>query len=148
MSQLSLLAEMQDTQQDFEWYPTTNEIIAAFALHVLSEGRYSSILDVGAGNGKVLKTVADIARAQGKSSYLDLFAIEKSRPLLDTLDAEIGIIGTDFWEQTLVDKKVDVIFSNPPYSEFAQWSEKVIREANAGKVYHPHRKTSGFSPRI
>jgi hypothetical protein len=135
MSQLSLLAEMHDTQQDFEWYPTTNEIISAFALHVLNEGRYISVLDVGAGNGKVLKAFVSHAKEQGKGNYIELFAIEKSRPLLDTLDSDISIIGTDFWEQTLVDKKVDVIFSNPPYSEFAQWSEKVIREANAGKVY-------------
>lgn len=133
--QLALLDEMRSTDQDFEWYPTTSEIIECMSHHLLNVGRYDSILDVGAGNGKVLKAVADYAKAHKERSYIDLFAIEKSRPLLDTLDPNIAIVGTDFWEQTLVDKKVDVVFSNPPYSEFAQWSEKVIREANCGKVY-------------
>jgi hypothetical protein len=135
MSQLSLLAEMQDSNQDYEWYPTTNEIIAAFSAHAMSENKSVSILDVGAGDGKVLKAFADFARQKENRMHVELFAIEKSIPLLGTLDSDIGIVGTDFWEQTLVDKKIDVIFSNPPYSEFVQWSEKVIREANAGKVY-------------
>lgn len=133
--QMALLHEAVATHQDYEWYPTTDEIINAVAEHLFSTGsKRSSLLDVGAGDGKVLKALANKAAERGHS-YMELFAIEKSRPLLDCLDSEIAIVGTDFWEQTLVDKKVDVIFSNPPYSEFGLWSEKLIREANAGKVY-------------
>jgi len=129
--QISLLDELKDTNQDFEWYPTTNEIISKIAEHLAdspSKTRFS-VLDVGAGDGKLLKALkeADIA--------YNIFAIEKSQPLLDSLDLNISIVGTDFWEQTLVDKKVDVVFSNPPYSEFAQWSEKVIKEANSTRIY-------------
>ena len=51
----SALAELKATDQDFEWYPTTNEIIDAFHAHV---NRYEieSLLDIGAGNGKVLSS--------------------------------------------------------------------------------------------
>ncbi|MGL5668705.1 MAG: hypothetical protein ACRDD9_21590 [Shewanella sp.] len=41
------------------------------------------------------------------------------------------VIGTDFNQQTLVDKPVGVIFCNPPYSAFEQWATRVISEANA-----------------
>lgn len=131
--QLALLEEVKATQQDYEWYPTTQEIIDAFLIHANKLPKSYSLLDIGAGDGKVLKSFG--AAKKASKSSCELFAIEKSRPLLDSLDADIGILGTDFWEQTLVDKKVDVIFTNPPYSEFAQWSEKVIREANSGRVY-------------
>jgi hypothetical protein len=130
---LALLEEVKATQQDYEWYPTTQEIIDAFLNHTKTIPKSYSLLDIGAGDGKVLKSF-DAAK-KASNSGCELFAIEKSRPLLDSLDTDIAILGTDFWEQTLVDKKVDVIFTNPPYSEFAQWSEKVIREANSGRVY-------------
>lgn len=104
-----ILADVIGTDSDFEWYPTTNEIINAIKDDLSSEFDCSySILDCGAGDGRVLK-----ALSKGKK-----YAIEKSKPLLNALDRSIFIVGTEFTEQTLLDKKVDVIFSNPPYSEF------------------------------
>lgn len=121
-----VLAEVVSTGNDFEWYPTTDEIIVTIKSDLSKEFdcKYS-LLDCGAGDGRVLKALS------GGEKY----AIEKSKPLLNLLDPDIFVVGTEFKEQTLLDKKVDVIFSNPPYSEFEAWSEKIIREASAGLIY-------------
>ena len=131
------LAELNATGQDFEWYPTTNEIISAFHKHA-NQRRPESLLDIGAGNGKVLERFKELnsRNPEYRDNYhTEYFAIEKARPLLDSLPIDIGILGTDFWEQSLLDKSIDCIFSNPPYSEFVDWSVKVIREANANYIY-------------
>lgn len=116
-----LIKQVAGTDQDFEWYPTTNEI-----LNVLCKNtdEHASILDIGAGNGKVLK------RFTG-----DKYAIEKSRPLLDSLPSDVIIVGVDFDQNTLIDKEVDLIFCNPPYSEYERWTERIIKEANADKIF-------------
>ncbi|MBX9638065.1 MAG: DUF4942 domain-containing protein [Nitrosomonas sp.] len=131
------IAELDATGQDFEWYPTTNEIISAFHKHA-SRWRLESLLDIGAGNGKVLNRFKELNKRdpEDRDNYhTEYFAIEKARPLLDSLPIDVGILGTDFWEQSLLDKSVDCVFSNPPYSEFIDWSAKVIREANANYIY-------------
>lgn len=131
---MNMIAELKDTEQDFEFYPTTNQIISAFHGHV-HKFEISSLLDIGAGNGKVLNRFKEI-NSQFEHGYrTEYFAIEKARPLLDSLPAEISILGTDFWEQSLLDKNIDCIFSNPPYRDFIEWSVKVIREANANFLY-------------
>jgi hypothetical protein len=133
-----LITSLQDNRQDFEFYPTTAEIIAAVVADLKDEKeerRYSrrgcsSILDIGAGNGKVLEAL----RAADLGLY-DLYAIEKSPILCGQLDPSIFIIGTDFAEQSLLSKQVDVIFSNPPYSCFEEWAVKIIRQSAAPLVY-------------
>lgn len=131
MSTRKLLAEVKQTNQDFEWYPTTDEIINVIRADIgidrfgNTKDISRSVLDCGAGDGRVLKSLTS-----GKK-----YAIEKSKPLLASLDKDIFVVGTEFHEQTLIDKKVDVIFCNPPYSEFDVWMTKVISEANAAKLY-------------
>lgn len=44
-------------------------------------------------------------------------------------------MGTEFHQTTLIDKQIDICFSNPPYSEYETWSTKIINEANAKHVY-------------
>jgi len=46
----------------------------------------------------------------------------------------VVLLGSDFLSQTLIDKKMDCIFCNPPYSEYETWAEKIIREGNAEKI--------------
>ena len=126
--------------QDFEFYPTTNEIIAALAADIRRNLdrcndyerslKHASILDVGAGNGKVL-----MALHAEDFGFSELYAIEKSPILCGQLDPSIFIVGTAFEEQSLLSKQVDVVFSNPPYSEFIPWTVKLIREAAAHTVY-------------
>lgn len=122
-----LIRAISNTVHDHEYYPTTNEILTCIKNH-MSTTRLStncSVLDVGAGSGSALN-----ALTKGKR-----YAIEKSIPLLGSLDKEIFVVGTDFHEQQLIDKKVDAIFSNPPYSEFERWATRIITEGNAHYVY-------------
>jgi len=112
---------LKEREEDFEFYPTTPEIISAVKRSV---GHIHSMLDCGAGDGRVLLAM---------NAYM-MFAIEKSTTLIQKMPPEIYIVGADFWDNTLIDKNVDLVFSNPPYKEYVPWSEKVIREANARKV--------------
>ena len=126
----NLIQTLKEVGQDQEFYPTTNEIIFALAGKL---GTYSkiSILEVGAGNGKVFKKLEEFS----PNLQMKKFAIEQSEILIGQLPADVVILGTDFWNQSLIDKQVDVIFSNPPYSQFVEWSEKLIKEAFAKKIY-------------
>lgn len=126
---MKLVREIAGTENDFEWYPTTTEIIKVVKFDIYNKERYRhlepSVLDCGAGDGRAL-----MALSEGKK-----YAIEKSRPLLNALDKAIFVVGTDFHQQTLIDKKVDILFSNPPYSEYETWATKIIREASCDLIY-------------
>jgi len=153
LSSKMLIREIKAKNEDFEFYPTTKEIIEAFYWDIKKDdicpfkkdGSYHkdssiSLLDIGAGNAKLFKTIEDINREQPKEGWKNLYirgayAIEKSATLIESYDESIFVIGTDFYQQTLIDKEVDIIFSNPPYSDFTKWSEKIIKEANAKVVY-------------
>lgn len=132
-----LIAYLRETDQDFEFYPTTDEIIARLVRDIKGQRleRRSdfrsprSVLDIGAGHGKVLRALKE------QAGIKDLYAIEKSPALCQRLDADIFIVGTDFAEQSLLAKKVDVIFCNPPYSVFKEWAVRIIREAASEVIY-------------
>jgi hypothetical protein len=132
---LSNIADIKAAGQDFEWYPTTDEIIRRL-LACMPEysnrrgyGKYGSFLDIGAGNGKVLRAV------KAKFDTLDTYAIEKSAILRQQIPDFSYIIGTDFYEQSLLDKAIDITFCNPPYSNFETWAVKIIRESASELVF-------------
>jgi len=129
---VSLINKLKDTEQDFEWYPTTSEIINIVHRDIdrTISGSYS-ILDIGAGDGNVFKVLGSLNPERNITKY----AIEKSAVLIENMEPDIFIVGTDFHQQTLIDKKVDIIFCNPPYSEFEAWTEKIITEANCSYIY-------------
>lgn len=137
ISMNSLISILKETDQDFEFYPTTQEIIdrmlADFASlreeRFTDYGRIDSVLDIGAGAGKVLCALRD------KAELRELYAIEKSTILCEQMDSDIFIIGTEFHEQSLVSKQVDLTFCNPPYSEFEEWAVKIIRESASRLLY-------------
>ena len=131
----SLIAELKENDQDFEFYPTTAEIINRVCRDIKGEyrNRCNSILDIGAGNGKVL---LDLQKNLDEYSQInDLYAIEKSEILRSSLPENVYIIGTDFYEQSLLDKQIDITFCNPPYSQYEQWAKKIIRESASNVVY-------------
>ena len=128
----SLVEGLKQSGQDFEWYPSTPEIIDCVRedLRIFSGTRdgediRESVLDCGAGDGRVLN-----ALTTGEK-----YAIEKAVPLINELDSSIFVVGTDFNEQTLIDKRVNAVFSNPPYGDYVAWSLKIIKEANAPVAY-------------
>lgn len=128
----ALVASLLAADEEFEFYPTTNEIIAALVRDIKRQdarNSVSSVLDIGAGNGKVLLALRDLAGLN------DLHAIEKSSILCEQLPPDILIVGTDFAEQSLLSKHVDIVFSNPPYSDFEEWAVKIIRQSASALVY-------------
>ncbi len=135
MTTSALISDLKQSDQDFEFYPTTAEIIRALIadLEHVREDDYSrrgldSVLDIGAGHGKVLA-------AFEAAGFHKLYAIEKSMLLCQRLPDDVFIIGTEFHEQSLVSKSVDVTFCNPPYSEFEDWTRKIIRETASSVLY-------------
>ena len=125
----TIVAKLKEEQEDFEWYPTTNAMLSVVKTDILMRlgDNGLNILDCGAGDGRALRRIS--------SDKDDLYAIEKSKVLIDLMPSDIFIISTEFYGSTLIDKKVDVLFCNPPYSDYAGWAEKIILEANAKMVY-------------
>jgi len=127
----AMVAHLRDTGQDWEWYPTTDEILSIIKddIDSMIENRdlseHFSLLDCGAGDGRSLMYLT-----KGRK-----LAIEKSRPLITAMDKSIYVIGAEFHQQQLLDKECNVTFSNPPYMEYAEWSEKIIRESRSGLIY-------------
>jgi len=132
-----LVEEVKAAGEDFEWYPTTRAMVAAVYRCMRGCDRGGvSVLDVGAGDGRLFTILDELAEWQEYPATVnERFAIEKSQRLIQAMPPEVCIVGTDFETDTLIDKKVDVVFCNPPYSNYSAWSEKVIREANAATVY-------------
>lgn len=143
MSTTATLSLLKENEQDFEWYPTTDAIIDAV---FNSWADFKSLLDIGAGDGRVLERIDKLNFNRRNNSErnhthtefqstIKKYAIEKSIIHIEKMPPDISIVGTDFTLQTLIDKKVDVIFCNPPYSEYEEWATKTIKEANAKAVF-------------
>ena len=129
------LERVKEAGQDFEWYPTTNEIIDTVCASLRGSYRDRggfNIMDCGAGDGRVLIRIRDYFKKYDTDVHM--FAIEKSSILIEAMDKDIGIIGTDFDEQSLLDKQMDVIFCNPPYSVFENWMLRLIKEGFCRKL--------------
>jgi len=118
-----LVKILKEGGEDFSFYPTTDKIINLIKSRLGSE--YKSILDCGAGNGATLSKLTE-----GKK-----YAIEKSEILVCEMPKDIFIVGCDFHQNVLIDKKVDIVFCNPPYSEYKEWAIKIINEANSSKIF-------------
>lgn len=118
----ALIRKLKDNDENWEYYPSTPDIINKIKQHI---GGHDTVLDCGAGNGSTLFFLTT-----GKK-----YAIEKSQILVSEMDPEIFVVGCDFWENSLIDKKVDVVFCNPPYSQYKEWAIKIINEANAGQIF-------------
>ncbi len=136
---LATLEKVKEAGQDFEWYPTTAAMIAAVARTLSTDRR--SIMDIGAGDGRVL-----LELAKRSEHGATLYAIEKSSVLSSTWPNEIIPVGTDFFEQNLSCLQTDVIFCNPPYLQYESWVTNIIESGYAERAYLviPQRwKTSG-----
>jgi hypothetical protein len=145
--------------EDFEFYPTTPEIMEAMRKDIWKylrghENHYAadrndsknsikinwwwengktkeslyiySFLDIGAGDGRVL----DYFNAH--KSY----AIEIARAQADDLIRKgIFLIGRDYWDVSLIEQKYGLIYSNPPFSVFDRWVNKILTECNFRLLY-------------
>ena len=126
----SLLDLVKQNNEDFEWYPTTNEMLEVLMKRIVEirEEKHlstESMLDIGAGDGRVLKYF-------DKDLRLDnIHAIEKSRTLIDSMDRNILVVGSDFNQTSLIEKTYDLVFCNPPYSSYKEWVMRILRETNS-----------------
>ena len=123
-----MVSALRGEDQDFEWYPTTVAMIdvviadAKRRLH-LDPNDDVSVLDIGAGDGRVL------ARFHSVWAKGTFFSIEKSTLLQAAQPDWVVPAGTDFREQDLMAVQASIVFCNPPYSEFEAWADRIIREA-------------------
>lgn len=122
-----LVRELASQDQDHEWYPTTDRMIAAVKRYLPE--RCKSIMDIGAGDGRVLAALAE------KCEGATLYGIELAAALVQAQPDSIVPVGTNFYEQNLACLPVDYIFSNPPFTAFGEWAEKIIAEGHAKKAY-------------
>lgn len=98
------------------------------------------ILDIGAGDGAFKKAfkkgAMEAQKKYNREFSARFYAIEKSRILLERLmDAGYSIVGTDFDESTLVSKSADIVFCNPPYSVYENWTCRIISEIQADYIF-------------
>lgn len=159
MSITALVKDLKAAGEDFEFYPTTKEMVRCIWEHTKNRtkksnydrrsGNFGNMLDIGCGTCNFKRWVEEINKPFEKEheireDYIDrsacatidtYYVIEKSRILLDRLDAETIVLGTDFHECTLIDKPVDTIFCNPPYSEYEEWAAKIIKESVCDYIY-------------
>lgn len=126
----SLLDLVKQNNEDFEWYPTTNEMLDVLSNRIkkIEEDKHldiESMLDIGAGDGRVLKYFDRNLRLN------KIHAIEKSKTLIDSMDKDILVIGSDFNETSLIEKTYELVFCNPPYSHYKEWVMRILRESNS-----------------
>lgn len=145
MSTNKTLKELLEKKQDYNWYPTCEEKIQTIANDILKiseiydfTSKYSApieILDIGSGDGRVLEKL----EAKISSKFLPeikLLGIEKASVHTKTYkNKNITLIGSEFQETNLISKKCTIAFTNPPYDNFQNWLEKIIRELGFSLLY-------------
>ena len=137
-----LIAELKEAGEDFEFYPTTRDMVRRIWKFKKAcrygHDRLGNVLDIGCGKCDFRKWVNELNRESEDRSSVDIseyFVIEKSRILIDRLDPDVIVLGTDFNETTLIDKEVNTIFCNPPYSEYEEWTRRIILESNCDDIF-------------
>ena len=144
MNKINELVKLQKANgEETEFYPTTQKMVNTIAeyLNKNCSKNISKILDIGCGNGCFFDKLdkADCyydSNAEWKSEKRnrkihspDRYGIEKSLYLLNSLRDDVTVLGTNFYQNNIIDKCVDLIFSNPPYSDFENWVCKILKEA-------------------
>lgn len=128
------LQQIKQANEDFEWYPTTDEIIDALVSDI-NGYRYcyrssTPVLDIGAGDGRVLLALKD------KCGFSELKAVEISRVHSSQYDKNgVTFIGADFWNVNLMTKNASITFCNPPYKEFDKWMVRILTELDCETFY-------------
>lgn len=152
---MNLIEQLKDAGQDFEFYPTTKEMIRTIfehRRHPYSDGSgcrvddFGNVLDIGCGTCNFKRFVDELNEPfeRPNGDYVDrsmcvrisnYYVMEKSRILIDRLPADAIVLGADFHENTLIDKPVETIFCNPPYSEYEDWAARIITESTCKSIY-------------
>lgn len=148
----ALIEQLKEAGEDFEFYPTTREMVKMIWNHrrhhyddggIFTES-LGSVLDIGCGTCNFLRWIKEFDDETVKNEengdrhtvgMRGYYVMEKSRILLDKLSPDTIVLGTDFHESTLIDKQVDTIFCNPPYKEYEDWTARIITESVCKEIY-------------
>lgn len=133
------IEELKAENSDFEWYPTTDEIINIIGDDVLKADclrDLDSILDIGCGDGRVLQKLSEIVKSSNSNySISNLYGVEKARLHIAQWDDSITFIGSDFYKTNISAIESDIIFCNPPYSDFERWTTSIIENSFTTVIY-------------
>ncbi|OOR88631.1 hypothetical protein B0181_07905 [Moraxella caviae] len=135
MTTALLVKELKQNQEDFEFYPTTAEMIEAIKndLDTAEIGSRITLFEIGAGDCRVNQAIAD--HLDAKSVRVDILAIEKAITHIKNFPRNVKFVGADFFETNLVAIKSSMVFCNPPYSEYECWMERILTQTNASVTY-------------
>jgi hypothetical protein len=152
---------LKATDEDREWYPTTPEIMEAMKKDIwaylrMHKNHYEADWRGCKGNNEVkihenwdgekkkeslwIDTALDIGAGDGR--VLDFFeahknyGIEIARAQADDLIRRgVFIIGRNYWDVSLFEQTFSLIYSNPPFSMFERWVNKILTECNFRLLY-------------
>ena len=98
-----LIAELKENGEDFEFYPTTRDMIRRIwrfqSKNRSGHYRFGKVLDIGCGKCDFRKWIGELNQEAGDRSSVDIYeyyVIEKSHILIDRLDPDVIVLGTDF----------------------------------------------------
>lgn len=128
-----IVKKLKDSGQDYEMYPSTYEMLSLIYKKMSEINHFDSVLDIGCGTCNFVKYYKKYKNTD--YTGFKVFGMEKSKILIDSLDPGVFLLGTDFNETTLIDKKASIIFSNPPYSEYSDWMRRIIFEGNCNYIF-------------
>jgi len=126
-----LVRDIKAADEDYEFFPTSVRMVEIVARQL--DKSADSIMDIGAGDGRVLTQLAERFTKHGHTPLL--YAIEKSMVLVQAQPENVIPVGTDLFEQNLACLPVDYIFSNPIYSQYETWACIIIETGHARKAF-------------
>lgn len=133
----ALIAKLKAQGQDFEFYPTSSRHIQAMINDYKDNASHKSqpmtMLELGAGDCRVSKAFQENIRAVETCRIVEKSFIHIQN--LPTDDADLTLVGTDFWQTDLTSLPSDIIFCNPPYSEYEAWTTHILRQAVFNTLY-------------
>lgn len=133
----NIVQQLKENNEDYEFYPTTDEILRVIYDDIQTMSSIS-ILDIGAGNCKLLSKFEEWYKHENKSNGKKIskyYAIEKSEILVRNMPPEAIVVGGDLFQNTLIDKSASMVFCNPPYKEYIDWSMKILKEISSETIY-------------
>lgn len=153
MSALRIVKRLKENGQDFEFYPTTREIIEAMYWDLLpnkynesnyrADGKKLSFLDIGAGNCKLFNTFKEIAESQPLLNELYYYPIDNAEyyckcvplKIINRLDARdlIVVFKDEFNEEIEKELRMDefmLMFKNTMIENidmsFLEWKHEKL----------------------
>lgn len=150
MTITALVKELKENNEDFEFYPSTKEMIKTIFYDCYGGGSW---LDIGCGTCNLKKWFSEFSKFENEvenekdkiwreHNYDDkynfkrnnprginqYYVIEKSQKLVEKFDKDTICLGRDFNCTDLYDKPTNYIFCNPPYSQYAEWTCKILEQ--------------------